>query len=269
MPAGIAATMCADIRACDVLTSRRRLSSMRSPTMLNASDSKPASGAPVRCDTLSAKVTSERPGASMRTSRSSSASVAEMPQSIAAATRKNSVCTGSCTWAPTKRMPCASECPEASDMDNAVNASGMASSTSCCSRRRSKVSRAAPTPNGATSPKAKPMGDNDATASKTLQIPLDSSRNARRAALSSIANPRRSAGIERRPRAGNLCQQVVFHQLTRQLLRHRFERLAHQLRRRHPRHTRLCPTRRRDGKPRQTPYDEGHSESSIRPPPLA
>ena len=131
----------------------------------------------------------------MRTSRSSSASVAEIPQSIAAATRKNSVCTGSCAWAPTKRIPCASECPEASDMDNAVNASGMASSTSCCSRRRSKVSRAAPTPNGATSPKTKPMGDNDVTASKTLQIPLDSSRNARRAALSSIASPRRSAGI--------------------------------------------------------------------------
>ena len=48
IPAGIAETMCADIRACDVLTSRRRLSSMRSPTMLDASDSKSASGAPVR-----------------------------------------------------------------------------------------------------------------------------------------------------------------------------------------------------------------------------
>ena len=131
----------------------------------------------------------------MRTSRSSSASVAEIPQSIAAATRKNSVCTGSCAWAPTKRMPCASECPEASDMDNAVNASGMASSTSRCSRRRSKVSRAAPTPNGVASPKTKPMSDNDATASKTLQIPLDSSRNDRRDALSSIASPRRSVGI--------------------------------------------------------------------------
>ena len=46
--AGIAATICADMRACDVLTSRRRLSSMRSPTMLDASDSKSASGAPVR-----------------------------------------------------------------------------------------------------------------------------------------------------------------------------------------------------------------------------
>ena len=167
---------------------------MRSPTMLDASDNKSASGAPVRCDTLSASVTSERPGASMRTSRSSSASVAEMPQSIAAATRKNSVCTGSCAWAPTNRMPWARECPEASDMESAVKASGMASSTSCCSRRWSKVSRAAPTPSGATSPRTKPMGDNDTMVRAMQQTPLDSNRNARRAASSSITKPRRCTG---------------------------------------------------------------------------
>ena len=74
------------------------------------------------------------------------------------------------------------------------------------------------------------------------------------------SEPKAICGDQRRPRAGNLCQQVVFRQLTGQLLRHRFERLARQLRRRHPRHTRLCPTRRRDRKPRQTPYDEGHSD---------
>ena len=67
-------------------------------------------------------------------------------------------------------------------------------------------------------------------------------------------------GDQRRPRTGNFCQQIVFHQLTRQLLRRRFERLARQLRRRHPRHTRFRPARRRDRKPRQTPYDEGHND---------
>ena len=92
-------------------------------------------------------------------------------------------------------MPWASEWPEASDIESAVKASGMASSTSCCSRRRSKVSRAAPTPNGASSPRTKPMGDSDTTVRAMPQTPLDSSKHARRASSSSITRPTRCAEI--------------------------------------------------------------------------
>ena len=91
-------------------------------------------------------------------------------------------------------MPWASEWPEASDMESAVKASGMASSTSCCSRRRSKVSRAAPTPNGASSPRTKPIGDSDTMVRAMPQAPLDSSKNASRASSSSMTRPRRCAG---------------------------------------------------------------------------
>ena len=79
-------------------------------------------------------------------------------------------------------------------MESAVNASGIASSASCCSRRLSKPSRAAPAAIGATSPKANPRGDNDTIVSKTQQTPLDSSRNAKRPEASSITRPRRCAG---------------------------------------------------------------------------
>lgn len=80
-------------------------------------------------------------------------------------------------------------------MESAVKASGMASSTSCCSRRRSKVSRAAPTPNGASSPRTKPIGDSDTTVRTMPQTPLDSSKHARHASSSSMTRPRRCAGI--------------------------------------------------------------------------
>lgn len=65
---------------------------------------------------------------------------------------------------------------------------------------------------------------------------------------------------QRCPRTGDLFQQIVFHQLTRQLLCHRLERLTCRLRRRYLRHTRFRPARRRDRKPCQAPYDEGHSD---------
>ena len=65
---------------------------------------------------------------------------------------------------------------------------------------------------------------------------------------------------QRCPRTGDLFQQIVFHQLARQLLCRRLERLTRQLRRRHLRHTRFRPARRRNRKPCQTPYDEGHSD---------
>ena len=79
-------------------------------------------------------------------------------------------------------------------MESAVKASGMASSTSCCSRRRSKVSRAAPTPNGASSPRTKPIGDSDTAVRAMPQTPLDSSKHARRASSSSITRPARCTG---------------------------------------------------------------------------
>ena len=53
---------------------------------------------------------------------------------------------------------------------------------------------------------------------------------------------------QRCPRTGDLFQQIVFHQLTRQFLCHRLEHLTRQLRRRYLRHTRFRPARRRDRK---------------------
>ena len=144
-------------------------------------------------------------------------------------------------------------------MESAVNASGIASSASCCSRRLSKPSRAAPTVNGATSPKANPRGDNDTIVSKTQQTPLDSSRNAKRPEASSITRPRRCAG------ASDAHERAIFSA-------DRFppahaaaslppsRALTCQLRRRYLRHTRFRPARRRDRKPCQAPYDEGHSD---------
>ena len=79
-------------------------------------------------------------------------------------------------------------------MESAVKASGMASSTSRCSRRWSKMSRAAPAAKGATAPKTKPMGDSDTTASARQQTPLDSNRNAKREASSSTTRPMRRTG---------------------------------------------------------------------------
>lgn len=196
----------------------------------------------------------------MRTSKSSSASVAEIPQSIAAATRQKlgmhrflrmsspqSACPGQRMSRGKRHGKCGKRL-------------GIASSASCCSRRLSKPSRAAPAAIGATSPKANPRGDNDTIVSKTQQTPLDSSRNAKRPEASSITRPRRCAGASDVHERAIFFQQIVFHQLTRQPLCHRLERLTRQLRRRHLRHTRFRPARRRNRKPCQTPYDEGHSD---------
>ena len=90
----------------------------------------------MRLDTLRARTTSSRPGASRRSSMASSASVAGTPQSTANETRMNSVRIGSAERAPTNRIACGSEYPEASEMAREPKASGMATSSFLARSRR-------------------------------------------------------------------------------------------------------------------------------------
>ena len=140
---------------------------MRLPTSSDASASSSPSGAPVRCDTLSASATSSSPGAARRSSMVSSASAAGMPHVMENETRVNSERTGSRAWAPTNCMDCASECPEPSEIASAPKASGIASSRFRAVRRARCAPNASRATTGATSPKHAPTGERETTPPST------------------------------------------------------------------------------------------------------
>ena len=127
------------MRACDVLTSKRRRKSRRSSTIDAASASISSNGAPVRFDILSAKTTRSSAGAFRRPSISSRARTAGTPHAVARETRMNSVRTGSRERSPTNRMAWGREWPDPKEMASAPKASGIPSSSASASRRRRRL----------------------------------------------------------------------------------------------------------------------------------